>query len=347
MSDFIYNKTRLPKLLDRDETAFPKVIITYASSIESTPYAAIAMPTESYMVESIINEETIVSICVPYPYLLARHSGNSGEDWQYYDSSLKEDVYGEWAYRDGEGTTAMGTLFVNGEPTGYEIVWSNHNVLYEDETIFFEKSPDPVPADQTIQTLSPLTILSGFQTGTVVRLMREKIEKKEPVGYLYGTPSENGNIALRVGDVITCYKGAVLPQLPEFDKQYAVIRGYTDEQAQKGGAYRWRYLHVSEEPFCVKASDSPYDQGLYLYNLETEHWESNYGTDGAWEYKGEFTFEEQRVYDPESSLYEHHFLWANHNIVNTVDNSTYCAATDPIPVTGIVDYVGDIPIYER
>ena len=201
-------------------------------------------------------------------------------------------------------------------------------------------------SDQITNTLSPSAILSGFQTGTVVRMMRKKIEKKEPVGYLYGTPSESGNIGLRVGDTVTYYKGAVLPKLPEFDKQYAVIRGYTDEQAQKGGAYRWRYLHVSEEPFCLFSPGTAYDKSLYLTNLITQHWESNYGTDGAWEYKGEFTSEEQCVYNPEYSWYEYHFLWANHPIVNTVDNSTYCIATDPIPVSGIVDYNGDIPIYE-
>lgn len=226
-----------------------------------------------------------------------------------------------------------------------DIFWANFDIYTSDGDLYLAAS-DPVPVNSPIQILSPLTILSGFQTGTVVRLMREKIEKKEPVGYLYGTPSENGNIGLRVGDVITYYKGAVLPELPEFDKQYAVIRGYTDEQAAVSSFYGRRYLHVSEEPFYVKGSDSSYNQGLYLYNLETQYWESNYGTDEAWKYKEEFTTDNQVVYDPELSYTNYHFLWANHPIVNTVDNSTYCAATDPIPVSGIVDYVGDIPIYE-
>ena len=63
----------------------------------------------------------------------------------------------------------------------------------------------------------------GYITGCKLRALRER----KPIAYLYGTPSDSGNIGLRSGDTVTLYDGAVLPPLPEWDKEtypYAVIQ---------------------------------------------------------------------------------------------------------------------------
>lgn len=166
-------------------------------------------------------------------------------------------------------------------------------------------------------------------------------------------PVHSGNIGLRVGGSVTMYDGAVLPDIntvytDELKAKCpnAVIRGYTDKQAVVSPFYGRRYLHISSEPFWVHASNSSTDNGLYLANLKTQYWVCEYGVDNEWKYKGEFNHDNQSVFNPDYSWDEYSFVWANHDVENTSNNTVYQIASDPIPVSGIVDTINGIPIYE-
>lgn len=81
--------------------------------------------------------------------------------------------------------------------------------------------------------------LTGWLYGMVGRRLFIKKKSDEIVTpdtagmYLYGTPSETGNIGLRNGDTVTMYDGWVMPALPQWDKTvypYACIWGHPVER---------------------------------------------------------------------------------------------------------------------
>lgn len=149
--------------------------------------------------------------------------------------------------------------------------------------------------------------------------------------FLYGTPSESGNIGLRVGDNVTYYKGVVAPPLPEWDE---------DE-------YPYVYIAYREPPadfYLIYASTrrlSVQNDGNTTYNTVTSFpmlASAGYCLgDDSW--GGLIQTSLASGYPP---------IWANYDMKRYLKTSEIVLpATDPIPVSGeIVDYINEIPIYE-
>lgn len=163
----------------------------------------------------------------------------------------------------------------------------------------------------------------------------------KPVAYLYGTPSESGNIGLRVGDTVTYYAGAVLSKLPEMAYQYAAI--VPNAYAPYDG-YAYNLWNLSAPLYISNATDNGNASGRTRVYTEKgasyKGWKGN--PDGkAWD----FTFENS---SSTGSVTTEMPIWTNEDIYAEIDGnrSLYIAASDPIPVGEIVDYNGEIPIYE-
>ena len=151
--------------------------------------------------------------------------------------------------------------------------------------------------------------------------------------YLYGTPSESGNIGLRVGDTVTYYDGAVLPSIesvwtPELQAEYPVVYIYT--------LLDWNYLNIGKG-YSYRYEDEKYKvylTGYYgSYTAHDEGWGSFYdGEDG-----------EKGIGEVQNFA---SMPWTNTPILHE-DGTIAKAATTPIPVGDIVEYINNIPIYEQ
>lgn len=139
--------------------------------------------------------------------------------------------------------------------------------------------------------------------------------------YLYGTPSESGNIGLRVGDTVTYYNGFAAPDINTV---------YTDEMKTE-----YPYARI----------------GVYgsTYRLSLVTVESTVNDSGATSFLAGVVYE---VVDGKWAACSKNYntytlIWANYNVRYANSNELYLAKSDPIPVGEIVDYIDDIPIYER
>ena len=178
--------------------------------------------------------------------------------------------------------------------------------------------------------------IKAFLQGYISALCGRTVQwpKGEPKMYLYGTPSESGNIGLRVGDAVTLYDGAVLPDIStvltdEIVSEYpaTVISVYEDT----GEYYLSTYLD--------RTVDAPkvWDDGLWMVSAGHVF---RY-ISGQW----------VEVTEPLTYELKWHTkaIWSNMDIdiSNGITNEgVYLYASDHIPVSGIVDYIDDIPIYE-
>ena len=140
--------------------------------------------------------------------------------------------------------------------------------------------------------------------------------------YLYGTPSESGNVALADGDGYVLYNGAVLPKLPEWDKDaypYVVI------QEVKVATNQYR-LNVSSKPPYARHSIYG-DAHIYFAapaDAEGRHWNLR---DGAWG-DTNYTVSILGHNDTVSPI-----IWANYEVKYEDGNSTYLSGSAPIPLT--------------
>lgn len=189
--------------------------------------------------------------------------------------------------------------------------------------------------------------LMGFALGLAGKPLPIVQAKKEPIAYLYGTPSESGNIGLRVGDTVTYYDGIVAADINTI---------YTDELK-----VQYPYAHISNSSWTAANPDGLYS--LYCFDTIMESYSTKLGSHGDSNIKpvggdlgtvnamGMFAIidETPEFVEPSSNKYGilgQKILWANYDHYHT-NGTLLCAATSPIPIIkGIVDYIGDIPIYE-
>lgn len=146
-----YNGVVLPALLDLEYNGntYPYVFMV-KEKVSSIPYCVRASMDKTYIQEGQLSDGRITeSIYINYPFLLTRHSENPNDVWSYYDNDLEQYVYGEWTRHTSEEwgnkpSAPTMTISIDGEPTGANIIWSNHDILYPDGTVFFAAS-DPIP----------------------------------------------------------------------------------------------------------------------------------------------------------------------------------------------------------
>lgn len=166
-------------------------------------------------------------------------------------------------------------------------------------------------------------------------------EVVKSVMYLYGTPSESGNIGLRSGDTVTYYDGAVLPALPERDKE----------------KYPYAYILYTFFPkYCLYLTNRP----LYATWSEGNNKVSGVHSNGEFEWMGGGVKANGKEWatgvHTESLSTGFPPIWSNTDMFKAIyisEAKSYeltdeigFKATEPIPVGEIVDYDGDIPIYE-
>ena len=166
--------------------------------------------------------------------------------------------------------------------------------------------------------------------------------------YLYGTPSESGNIGLRVGDTVTYYSGVVLPALPEWDKTvypYAVIVEYKATILNKENR---AFLYLLKDQSDRYLQEGSIDTEDIYYHAGDMYYKATSATDEPYT---EWT--ESGILSEDERLSLENIKWTNEPIYYQYDNhygasgDLALAASEPIPVSGIVDTINGIPIYEQ
>lgn len=173
--------------------------------------------------------------------------------------------------------------------------------------------------------MSKLDMMMGLLTGRriIAQVVREVVGT--PSMYLYGTPSESGNIGLRSGDTVTYYDGAVLPKLPEWDSvPYVAIAEVESSSTSHVCYYSSCPIIWSSDGYVRLATVEP-NRMYTVCQLK----------DGTWNVR-----EPKECTAVDGQLYSfQRLIWANHDIPN-YDGSEikFAKSADPIPVTGLVGY---------
>lgn len=189
--------------------------------------------------------------------------------------------------------------------------------------------------------------LTGWLYGMVGRLMIVKakpIEPDTPVTtslYLYGTPSETGNVGLQNGDAVTYYDGVVANSIPTEHEKNTAGREYSYAIIYRKDENEYNVLFTTSP--AVKITDGGnvgflIDTNYYLYTYklnENKEWEDSVGFWGPMSSSGGYLFWETsgRV-----------FVWANYDIVDAETGKMYFSKSGPIPVSGLVgnNYSGTV-----
>lgn len=165
-----------------------------------------------------------------------------------------------------------------------------------------------------------------FKIGIAIAICCSPITSpKEPVAFLYGTPSEIGNIGLRNGDSVTLYDGAVFPPLPEWDKEtypYAFIDISVSPLLTLCKYRPHARLRTDGSTAIATFGEQPQAGDILGYNIVNGKWEL------VWT-----AFSNHYVYEED-------FVWCDTDIYYKEESggALYRATTAPIPVSGIVGY---------
>ena len=190
--------------------------------------------------------------------------------------------------------------------------------------------------------MSAKNFISGWLVANQIMNL-QMVKKDAPVlatQYLYGSPSDSGNIGLRSGDTVSYYDGAVLPKAPDEIMAYSYVYIYEDVESKQYIAYgfdtkpyAWMYENFLTSYETVKVDSGTYGSACW-YSTVPEEWsgiETNKNvSDAALGY----------IRNKPSTI-----IWSNFDM-NALDGTLALAASDPIPVSGLVGYIGDIPVYE-
>jgi hypothetical protein len=147
--------------------------------------------------------------------------------------------------------------------------------------------------------------------------------------YLYGRPSETGNIGLRNGESVTLYDGAVLPPLPELSE--ADKETYPCWYVTKRTVYDVDY-----------GLQTVYDAFAKKYSIKVNDTAGNITTQSVFAKFYRFCpYLEHKWFETSSASGS--VIWANTPVyyaddVEEVGGTVYLSSPDPIPVTGIVGY---------
>lgn len=238
----------------------------------------------------------------------------------------------QW-YRDGkkiEGATSNSYI----PPVDQMGEWKYQCKItntYQEYTAFVNSN---VVLVTVVQALKPINeeFLLGWKIGRIMAMLRGEIKPAVPDStmYLYGTPSETGNIGLRSGGSVVYYNGAVLPKLPERQRNPY----YCDSILKTDTA--WVLL-------CTKREFDLQDENTVQYPYaNTELWYSQHlFADGPFTEWGAIEYAE----NCNISVNKDVFMWSNQS-VEDANLVCHLRGSAPIPVTDIVEWVNGVPIYE-
>lgn len=257
-----------------------------------------------------------------------------------------------WVWHYGSGTTYTQDIIASGY---FEAIWTNTNIPTADGVSVYLAKTDPVPVggesggeeetpgtpEYTIDDVIKARregFITGLLTGLSIKGVLHKKSIVEPVEadfYLYGTPSESGNVALADGEGYVLYNGAVLPKLPEWDKAaypYAVLN------RSSSGVIS---LNCIQNP-CLYGAYTFVDNNGETWNMPAApHTTFPAGkitlfcqyllTDNAWGDATVYTYDFiSKTVDTKLAFTE--IIWTNTDIPNIDTNGTYLAKSDPIPL---------------
>lgn len=186
--------------------------------------------------------------------------------------------------------------------------------------------------------------LTGWLCGMVGRLIFVKKIHDEPVipdlpavpeaaMYLYGTPNESGNIGLRNGDSVTYYEGVVAPPI---DTVWTVERKETHPYAVYFNSGSSESLHLLRT--VEYANTLTGERALKLPSRNDVDELCYKHKNGEWVYVDTSNAVSLR-------LVLEYLKWTSFDLINE-DGTVYLPASMPIPVSGVVDEIDGIPIYE-
>ncbi len=259
-----------------------------------------------------------------------------------------------WVWHYGSGTVSTQDIVA---ANYFEALWTNTDIPNANGVGIYLAATEPVdpnapeepdvpvepdepeePEEPTVTTAQLRRAFSnGFILGMQMRGMLKKRvveEPDEPVEgdwVLYGTPSENGNLAVADGDGYVRYKGYVLPPLPVVDTAeypYAFVRDVGTAWPQYQAVKDFSIEPVTDEhDYRLKAGEHI---GTYI-NI-------NEGESMQWSYLRITDVMDVRVPT---------VVWTNTNI--TYEGTVLVPKTEPVPLASFkpIRYEGNIPVYER
>lgn len=333
----IYNGYRLPTLDFLDE--YPYVLIYKTNLYQYTLYCAPSPIT--------------IEVNDSGSYLLVREAPHCTKYYNQYDKTWRS----TYEYTSQSRTT-MSSL---GTP-----IWSNHKIVYPNGNVYINAGNPPSPLyegyteeDNCDIDLYSCTIGLVFGLSDDLSLIENSMFENDnytppvvtPVSslYLYGTPSTSGNIGLRVGESVTYYDGAVLPNVygvytPEQQDKYPHLvlrfaKGYTDSWNNVTKPDRYELtaaVPLQMDDLKYAFAKKEYQVGLGF--TPVIRWECNSPSYGEWVYYQEVNA--SSVADLED------IMWTNDDIYYIDDHPDTSMAgmlavaksPDPIPVSGIVGY---------
>ena len=254
-----------------------------------------------------------------------------------------DSIYGENDIRDGH-------------------FWTNHDIYRAnksadetaleptDEVVLPASLPRLVPEIKNpggIRVVSREALgLLGCLTGRSIALRRNK----PPAMYcIYGTPSDSGNIGVRVGDTVTYYEGAVLPNVHKFytpEMQTEFPFAVLQEGARGPSAYFLRIYGAGA--YCFERNDRVYFGSVPSYDSgmapddEISVPYREYWADESFEYKWRHS---NSSTDGCTGLTNNKQIWSNFDV--SYNGNLIHSKSDPIPVGEIVEYIDGIPIYSK
>ena len=198
----------------------------------------------------------------------------------------------------------------------------------------------------------------GFITGLNVRgtLHKAEVLPDKPVEaayYLYGTPSESGNVALADGDGYVLYNGAALPDISKiWDKEaypYACISANSNISSPTTATYRLcfydtiGYVAPAWGTNDLTVPKGTKYKGYYLSQAQPDTWQYTESFSGEAPHPGG-TF----IHTVYGGTWSH--VWSNVDLRNEEGTLLINTGSPPIPLTSSepVGYTNNnIPIYEQ
>lgn len=224
-----------------------------------------------------------------------------------------------------------------------KIIWTKETIFNSDGQSVFLAATEPIKIELPEQLTEADLRRSwrrGMALGVVVGVKARKIIAQtqpppdEPITadyYLYGRPSESGEVALADGDGYVLYNGAVLAKLPEWDKTtypYAMIVMSNPTTSAIFGNQAWLY--------CFKTAHhkTAFDEDANDYKFAFEAGETyleSYINVGAGSLSDkDFPTPTEKI-RTEFYIFSPDVDWSNYDIQNN-DGSLYLAASAPIPL---------------
>ena len=148
--NYLFNGVELPALPEWDKAAYPYVVIVQSDDA----YYAYALTEESYLLREINGSKEYQWLKCTAPHLRTVYSASTSLGWA--------GVFAESGSWDYINSTLSNSIGCDGEITK-PVIWSNHNIPYEDGTIFFEKCDDPIPVSTF--TPDPISMTMGWLVG--------------------------------------------------------------------------------------------------------------------------------------------------------------------------------------